>query len=161
MAIKIPPDAKIVQDQRLTVIRAVATLNDRLCKGKGGLIAKVKSAMEAKNVEYAESDFVVAELRGDGEDAGKIDVDKAFKLCGENGIKLKDFLACCTVRKGDLKKLVSENEVEKITTYGTAEKKLVTEFRSAIDAVMDPEVLYRAIGRGITGHLKALSTARA
>jgi hypothetical protein len=65
MAIQFPPDAEISTDHRLTLIRVLKELtkdNGRLDE----LVDAVKRTLKSKGRRYAESELVVADLRGGG-----------------------------------------------------------------------------------------------
>jgi hypothetical protein len=63
MAIRIPPDEKVAFESRLTLIRLITTLYDKLIDSDEGVKAKVKSTLSDKKVKFAESDLAVAALR--------------------------------------------------------------------------------------------------
>jgi hypothetical protein len=67
---------------RLTAIRVISTLSDRLVGGDDGLKAQVKAAMQSKHADFAESDLVIGALRP-GSSSGAIDARKAYKLVTE------------------------------------------------------------------------------
>lgn len=53
--INVPPDERVIRDNRLTIVRVICTLYDRHVNGPGGLKDKIKISMEAKKARFAES----------------------------------------------------------------------------------------------------------
>jgi hypothetical protein len=79
MPMRIPPDAKVIRDSRITLIRVISTLYDRLVNGDDGLKDKVKATMREKDASFAESDLVIAALRA-GSGKSTIDVYKLYRM---------------------------------------------------------------------------------
>jgi hypothetical protein len=63
MPIQVPPGTSIVTDHRLTLIRVISTLYERLVDADGSMKSKVKQTMLEKQASFAESDLVIAALR--------------------------------------------------------------------------------------------------
>lgn len=135
--IQIPPDATVVEDVRLDVIRAVATLHDQHVKAPGGLADQVKRTMTAKKAGFAKSKRTVARLQP-GNPRGTIDPRRTWALLKSRSFGIEELLACCTVRREALKNILSEREIESLTTYEPAAgPSLYTEFLPAIAARID------------------------
>lgn len=126
---KIPDDAKVAHDERLTVIRAAKVLHDRAC-GEGGLITKVKATMEAKGVMYAESELVNARLQPMTR-RGPIDPRQLYKLVQGGKLKLEQFLDVVTVRKEPLAKHLPGETIDALCgPVEVASPSLITEYKS-------------------------------
>jgi hypothetical protein len=115
--IKVPTDAKVVSDQRLTLIRIISQLTrklGRLDELKNG----VKRAMNDKSARFAESDLVIAELRGGGAGGAAekryVDQHKLHALVKRKRIKMSQFLDVICVRTSLLEKILSGDEIEKL-----------------------------------------------
>ena len=144
MPIRIPPDALIVRDRRLTFLKALSTLS-----ADGGFadVTKkaVKASMLAKGAKFAESDFVLARLQGGG---GRtwIDPRKLHNLLANKTITLAEFLSAISVKVTALKPFLSDNEIDAISrTVGTepVEPSLFPEWKTGVE--IDPEKLQAAI----------------
>jgi hypothetical protein len=128
---KIPADAKIVRDERLTFLSILSLLAiedgfaDRLK-------ADVKSALKAKGAEYGQSDFALGRLQGGG-DKKAIDPKKFWAHVKSGKIKLADALKCISVKKKESLAFLSENEVDDISKKtGIAAPSLFAEFKDGI-----------------------------
>jgi hypothetical protein len=156
MSIKFSADDKVLKDPRVTFLRTISTLNDQL-REPGGMFDQVKAAMAKAKARFVESPHAVGQLR-DGYARSEIDAHKAFKACTANGISAAKFLACCTVKKKELLKLLGENDIEKISTVGeVCDPMLFTEFKPGITIAADDlaDVLTTPLGK----HLGTLNRA--
>jgi hypothetical protein len=165
MAMKIPSDAKVITDNRLSLIRIVAILADRLVGKKGGLKDQVKATMQDKKATYAQSELAIAQLVP-GNDQGPIDANKAFALTkipkDKGGITLKEFLDCCTVGKEAFGVFVSAEKMAKMCKkIPDPTPSLRVEFKEGID--IDPEkvgeLLVEAVAAMAEQRQKALAEA--
>jgi hypothetical protein len=126
---KIKPGAKVIADQRLTIIKVISELAaDNLKSHK----SDVKSRMESKGATFAESDLVSARVQGGGKKTA-IDPKNFFALVKAGKIKQSEFEACISVRKEPAAKLLSERELDAISVNaGDADVSLITEFKDGI-----------------------------
>lgn len=139
MPIQIPADAKTIQEQRLTMIRVVGTLNDKLVEGDDGLKARVKATMRDKGAAFAESDLVVGALRA-GTARGTITPQALYALVESGTLTLPQFFECVTVTKKPLERFLGKDAIEAMTKPGPApEPSLVTEFKAGLE--FDPDQL--------------------
>ena len=151
MPIRVPPEATKIRDNRITLIRLICTLHDRLVEGDAGLKDKVKQSMQSKGAGFAESDLAVAALRA-GPARSSIDPRKLYRLVESGELELRDFLACVTVRKEPLAQFLSGAAVEKISSAGTApEPSLFTEFKEGVELDFDQlsQALISALNAGM------------
>lgn len=156
MPIQIPADAKIVRDSRITLIRLISHLNDRLVEGEDGLKARVKKTLADKGADYAESDLVVAALRA-GTAKGTIDARKLYDLVKARKLTLDQFLGCVSVSKKPLEKLLGGAAIESLTTRGpAAEPSLCTEFKAGVE--LDVDQLAQTLA-GAVAHLVPIKAA--
>lgn len=125
---RIPKDAKIIRDGRLTLIRAVCTLYDQLVDADDGLKDQVKAVMTAKEVKYAQSDLVVARLQGGG-DKSYVCPRMLFELMNQGTITIDQFVACIRVSAKPLEQFLSGEQIEAISKSAAGSKSLVTEFK--------------------------------
>jgi hypothetical protein len=138
MPMRIPPDAKVIRDSRITLIRVISTLYDRLVNGDDGLKDKVKATMREKDASFAESDLVIAALRA-GSGKSTIDVYKLYRMVDAGELKLSQFLDCITVSKERLKEFLPGAIIDKLTIKGAApaEPALFTEFKDGMEIDLD------------------------
>jgi hypothetical protein len=147
----IPSDAKPISDQRLTLIRVISTLRDRLVEGDGGLKARVKRTMLEKEARYAESDLVIAELRP-GSTKGPIDPAALYELVELKQLSLAQFLQCITVQKEPLKKFLAGGVIDRLTSaIPNPPPHLFTDFRQGVEFNVDrlAEQLAPAIAKAV------------
>jgi len=124
MPIRIPADAKIVRDHRLTLIRAIKILStDRLQQ----LIKSVKDSLRERKAAYAESDLCLARLQGGGP-VRYVDPRKVFKIVTKGRGKakarasrslapspfltLKQFLNCCSISMEKLQQFIPADQID-------------------------------------------------
>lgn len=132
MAIKIPPDAKVIQDSRLMSLQLIKSLHDRLVNADDGLRDKIKDTMNGKAAAFAESDHVVAALRA-GSPRSTIDPRKLYKLIEKGELTVAQFLECVSVKKDPLAQYLSKNRIEQLETPSDApEPSLATEWKQGI-----------------------------
>jgi hypothetical protein len=137
MPIRIPPEARVVRDARITTIRVISTLYDRVVKGDGGLSARVKATLREKDAAYAESELVFAALRP-GSTKGPIDAEKLYELVKDRKLTLKQFLACVSVRKEPLKEYLAGGVIDELCgRVDDPEPSLVTEFKEGVELDVD------------------------
>jgi hypothetical protein len=139
MPMRVPPDARKIRDARLTAIRVIGTLYERVVKGADGLSARVKAAMREKDAAFAESDLVMAVLRP-GSTRGPIDAHDLYELVKARKLTLKQFLGCVTVRKEPLEEFLAGGAIEELcAVIANPEPSLVTEFKEGVE--LDVEAL--------------------
>jgi hypothetical protein len=137
MPIQVPPGASIVTDNRLTLIRVISTLYERLVDSDGSMKSKVKQTMLDKQASFAESDLVIAALRA-GSSRSTIDARKLYGLVKSGRLKLTQFLECVSVVQKPLKTYLTGEEITKLSTVGpAAEPSLVTEFKEGVQLDVD------------------------
>lgn len=149
MPMRIPADAHVVTDSRITLIRVISTLHDRLVEGTDGLKAKVKATLTAKGAQFAESDLVVAALRA-GAAKRRIDPKALYALVKAKKLTIEQFLSCITVSREPLEQYLSGDQIEQISIPGkTPEPSLFTEFREGVQLDIDElaESLAGAVAR--------------
>lgn len=138
MPIRVPSDVKPIRDSRLTPIRVISTLYDRFVDGESddSIKNEVKQTMIAKGALFAESDLVIAALRGGGAAASKfLDVRKLHQLYAKEKITLNQFLSAVSVRKNALGFLTND-VIETLYTTGAAgpsAPSLYTEFKPGVN----------------------------
>lgn len=148
---RIPADAKTVRDSRVTLVRVITTLYERLVGGDDGLKAGVKATMLEKGASFAESDLVVAALRA-GSAKGSIDPRKLHELVVAGTLTLAQFLDCVAVRKEPLKAFLAGGVIDTLTANGPApEPSLVTEFKEGVELDVEAiaETLVAALARAV------------
>lgn len=138
MPIRPPSDAKIITDNRITIIRVVSTLYDLIVKRDSGASAKVKATMLDKDAPFVESTICIGALRP-GNTKGPIDTQRAYdELVKTKKITLEQFLGCCTVGKEALKEHVGEKQVTSLsTTIVDPSFTLTTEFKPGVELDFD------------------------
>ena len=135
--IHIPPDAKVIRDARLTIVRTIGTLYERHVNGDGGLKDKIKADMLKKSALFAESDHVVARLMPG---AAKMTIDPVefFKLVCAKKITQSEFLSCVTVNKTAARELLSPRDIEAVSKEAPAGGPILfTEFKPGISASLE------------------------
>jgi len=133
MPIRVPGGEKIITDKRLTAIRVISTLADKVVGGDEGLKEKVKAAMVSKDARFAESDVVIAHLRA-GNGRGPIDPHELYKLVKKDELTIEQFLDCVTVQKKPLEKFLAGGVIDKLCgTIPNPAPILVTEFKEGVD----------------------------
>jgi hypothetical protein len=145
---RIPSDAKIIRDNRITLIRVISTLYDRLVNGDDGLKTRVKQTMQDKGASFAESDLVVAALRA-GAAKTSIDPRRLWSLVEAGQLQLSHFLDCISVVKTPLAKYLSGQTIDQITSKPSTEPEpmLFTEFKPGVE--LDVEQLSTALAGAI------------
>lgn len=120
MPIKVADGAKVIELPELTAIRVVKTLAEGPVKK---LIEQAKAKLIAKKAEYAQSDYVIAELRGgpavgtSGGGAvglGGVPAEKLYAKVKAKEITLEQFLSCVTVELTPLRDVLGEDEITKM-----------------------------------------------
>jgi hypothetical protein len=135
--INIPPDAKVIKNSKLTIIRTISTLHDKHVKGKGGLKDQVIEDMNKKRATFAQSEHVVARLLPGGVKM-EIDPGKFYELFKSKKITQQQFLGCVSVGKGAAEEILSPIDVAAISVSGaTSSQSLLTEFRPGISASIE------------------------
>jgi hypothetical protein len=137
MAIRIPPDARIIRDSRLNLVRVIGTLNDRLVNGAQGLKARIKAAMTEKGAQFAESDLVLGALRP-GSSSGDIEPHKLHELVKAGQLTMDQFLSSVSVRKTALTEYLSGATIALLSTrIHNPEAALFTEFKEGVELDVD------------------------
>ena len=156
--IQIPAHAKVITESRLTLVRAVFSLNDAFRK-TGGLCDQIKDVLKRKRTDYAESDHVVGALRA-GYARSTIDPVAALAACKAKKIPVDAFLKCCTVRKEALAEHLSKSEIEAVSSAGEESgPSLITEFKPLM--AVDNDKLADSLGNVIGKHLSQFETRQA
>jgi hypothetical protein len=158
--IKIPDDATVVRDQRLDLIRAISTLHDRLIEPKDGpgLKSRVKETMKDKGAKFAQSDFVIAALRGGGTTRSYVDPRKLYKLVADGKLTTQQFLSVLSVRKEPLTEFLSGAEIDRLSSEGApSETSLFTEFKPGVS--FDVDQIAEALQALIAEKLAAVATS--
>jgi hypothetical protein len=137
----VPTDETVIRDCRLTLLRVVSTLYERLVEADDGLKVQVKETMQRKGADFAESDLVIARLQNGGSFSW-IDARKLHGMIGSKPgqITLDQFLSCISVGKQKLEKFLSKDAIAAITNKGSsaaAYKSLVTEFKPGVAVDVD------------------------
>ncbi len=151
MAIKIPEDAKIVKDSRLTAIAAIAVLvKFHIQKLK----EDVKAAMKRRGVKFAESDFAVAHLR-DGGNATYVDPAKLFKLtlaAGKRKLTVNEFFQCVRASRERVEEFLSPEEIDAVSVQaGEVDPRLYVELK--LNAQVDFDAIEQAVAKAVTVEL--------
>lgn len=137
MPTQIPPGVKSLREPRLTAIKAITLLakKDFLNALKDG----VKKAMASRHAEFAESEYVVAHLRGGG-DSREINPKKLFALTqgrrpGEKGkITLNQYFGCVRPNVEAVEELLGAAEIEVISDAAEGGgSRLYTDWKSGLD----------------------------
>ncbi len=121
MPIKVPADAKVVRDQRLSLIRVVKILAGRIKP----TIDKVKADLKLKKAKFAESDLAIAVLRGaddvevEPEPIEFVDPKKLWALAGKGALTANDFFSVTHVNESKLSKLLLPQQIEAIKSSFT------------------------------------------
>jgi len=154
MPIKIPDEAKVLKLDPLTAIAAIKQMARlRLAR----LIDDAKAAMKRGKVIFAQSEFAVAHLRG-GAAGGECvwrNPKKLFKLtqaAGGRRITLAEFLKCVRIDDDEVEKLLTPDEIEKISETYTAELsegRLYVEVKPNMQ--VDFDLIQAAAARSIRG----------
>jgi hypothetical protein len=153
MPIKIPSEARVLGESRLSFIAVCRALADR-AKSR---IDDVKSRLQKEETAFARSDLAVAALRGGGSIA-VIDPVALHKLVLAKKITIKEFLGCVTVRKEPLKEFLSEREIDSISkSDGEREPSLIVELKPGV--TLDEDELDRTIGVLVDRQLRGLKAA--
>lgn len=141
MAIHVPADAKVVRDSRINVVQIIKALYDRFVDNDDSVKSKIKSTLQEKKADYAETEICVAALRA-GTPRSSIDTNRAFKMFlskeQSKELSLAQFLSCATVSKKALEKFLSGDEIAKLSvTGGAAEPALYIEFKPGVQVNLD------------------------
>lgn len=119
MPMKIPADAKIVTDNRLTIIRILSLLT-----AKNGYLDKVKNAVKAsmklRDATFAQSDLALARLQK-SEPRSFADPRLLYELVKNNRITHEQFMDVLCVRSSLLPEILSGAEIHEISKPGGAE----------------------------------------
>jgi hypothetical protein len=148
MAIKIPEDAKVLKDSRLTAIAAIAlVVKFHVQKLK----EDVKAAMKRRGVKFAESDFAVAHLR-DGGNATCIDTAKLFKLTtvpGKRKLTVNEFFQCVRASRERVEEFLSPEEIEAVSVQAReSDSRLYTELMP--NAAVNFDAIEQAVIKAVT-----------
>jgi hypothetical protein len=157
--IALPPGEKIIQDSRLTIVRAIGTLYECHVNGPGGLKDRIKQVMAEKEAKYAESNCVIARLQP-GAARNSIDPKKVFAFVKSKKISEANFLSCVSVKKGALEKigLFTSREIEgMMDDLPPGEPALFTEFKPMIGATLDLAALGNVVGRELLKAVDAMA----
>jgi len=154
---KIPAGAKVVRDQRLTLIHVVKSLSGQRLKDQ---VKSVKQSLADKKTPYAESDLCLGRRQGGGP-VTTPDIRKVFALvgkphdghrvalgkkakCARGALTLRQFLSIATVSKDALKKYLNDEQIEAVCgPPRPGEPALVTELRSGV--TLDLEAIENAL----------------
>jgi hypothetical protein len=152
LPIKIPPDAKVLQDRSgtLDLIRIIGDLADKLPELKD----PIKKRLKDRDARFIQSDLVVGALRGGGPGGqhnggfAVVDPAKLFALVKSGQITQSQFLDCVTVRTEAVGKILGDDQIAKISKLvpgrGSSEPSLCTEFKTAVPIKRQLELLAQA-----------------
>jgi hypothetical protein len=117
MAMKIPPDAPIIRDRRLTLIRILSHLTAEKTGRLDVLKCQVKKSMAEKGAKFAESELVYARLQSAGDGGGKQFVDPKLlhELVKTKRITIEQFLGVLCVRTSLMPQILSGEEIAAIS----------------------------------------------
>jgi hypothetical protein len=140
MPIQLPPDQTIIRNARLTAIAALGELSRGHLKNAKD---QVKKAMAGKKAEYAQSHLAQARLMNSNRSF--VNAGKLHKLVIDKTVALKDFLACCSINKEQLKNHLSGKQIEELcdpaaggtSQDGEAAGSLWVEFKPGIHIDLD------------------------
>ncbi|MGA3068115.1 MAG: hypothetical protein ABSF29_14825 [Tepidisphaeraceae bacterium] len=134
MPIKIPPRAKCVHVESLSIIRAITDLAETRRKE---LVTAVKAILQAKKAKWAQNENCIGRIKG-GEPTTFVDPVKLFRLVKNGKISLADFLGCVEVRKDNLKKKLADPEIKRLLKRdGKTSKSLQTEWKPGYSVDLD------------------------
>jgi hypothetical protein len=137
MPLKIPAGVKPFKSNPLNTIRFVATLTERLIGGEDGLSAKVKASMARAGADFAESEYVIAALRGGGTAKGSINPEHLYRLVDAKkgpSLTVDEFLKCVAVRLEPLEEFLAGNVIDELRGElpTPAQPKLITEWKPGV-----------------------------
>ena len=151
MAINIPEGAKVIKDNRLTCIAAIAAM---VKIHVARLKDEVKAAMQRRGVKFAESDFVVAHLR-DGGNASFVDSGKLFALTrkpGKKKLTLDEFFQCVRASRERVEEFLSPDEIDAVSVQGgESGPRLYTELKP--NSQVDFDAIEKAVLESVTAEL--------
>ena len=112
---KIPPDATVVRNSKLTLIKILSQLT-----AKDGrldtLKNEVKTAMAEKKARFAQSDLVDARLQATSFGAKKfVDPKRLWALVAKKRITIEQFLSVLCVRTSLMPEILSGIEIDAIS----------------------------------------------
>lgn len=140
MSIKIPNDATVVNDKRLTLVRVLSTLtaeDGRLDQLKDG----IKGTLKQKKAAFAQSDLVVAQLRSNPPKAFVVP-RMLYALVKSKRITMEQFLDVLCIRSSLLPPILSGEEIKAISEVPVAQGSgtggaLFTEFKPEVRVDFD------------------------
>lgn len=127
---KIPEGAKVVHDERLSLIRAVTMLNEHV-DGAGGVKDQVRAAMVAQGAQYASDDRTLARLHESSRYV--VDPTKLYALVQKGMLTMKQFLGAVSVRREALKDVLGGKAIDKLSERIAGRASLCTEFKAGVD----------------------------
>jgi hypothetical protein len=116
------------------------------------LIRKIKTTLNSKKANFAQSDLGVAKLVEGGQPRQFVDPTELDKLRKKGRITGKQFLECLCVRTSILKKYLSENEIAAISApadndvdgagalYAEVRPELTVDWKKVEDAMLQAAV---------------------